>query len=184
MLDHAQGRDLLMTASLHRGFTLIELLVAMTISVLLLLLAIPGYTGWVADNEVRNAAESAASGLRYAQTTAIARNANAQFVLSATGWNVMLVDAPGVPIQTGTFNEGSRHATVVGTNQALGAATTVAFSPLGQVIVNATNLVQVDVTQPGIAGTRALRVLVGNGRTGVKLCDPAFPPTDPKGCPP
>ena len=157
--------------------------VAMTISILLLLLAVPGYTVWVADNEIRNAAESVSSGLRFAQTTAITRNANAQFVLSPADWNVMLVDAPLVPIKTATFAEGSRHATVTGMDLAFAAATTVAFNPLGQVINAATNVVRIDITQPGVAGTRQLRVLVGNGRTGVKMCDPAFLPTDPKGCP-
>jgi hypothetical protein len=26
-------------------------------------------------------------------------------------------------------------------------------------------------------------VLIGGGRTGIKICDPAWPATDPKGCP-
>jgi type IV fimbrial biogenesis protein FimT len=168
----------------HRGFTLIELLVAMTIAILLLVLAMPGYTLWVADSQIRNAAESVASGLRFAQTTAIARNANAQFVLNAGGWDVMLVDAPAVSIQTASFLEGSRDVTVVGVDATPIAATTVAFNALGQVLPNATNLVQVDVTMPSMATSRPLRVLIGNGRTVVKLCNPSAPAADPQGCPP
>jgi type IV fimbrial biogenesis protein FimT len=168
----------------HRGFTLIELLVAMTIAILLLVLAMPGYTLWVADSQIKNAAESVASGLRYAQATAISRNANAQFVLNGSGWDVMLVDDPTVSIQTGTFLEGSKDVTVVGVDTTPVPATTVAFNALGQVLPNATNLVQIDVTMPSMATSRPLRVLVGNGRTGVKLCNPSAPAADPQGCPP
>jgi prepilin-type N-terminal cleavage/methylation domain-containing protein len=184
VLGVAQGRKLLMRAGLHRGFTLIELLVAASISVILLLLAMPAYTLWIADGQIRNGAESIGNGLRYAQATAISQNANAQFVLGATGWTVAMVDTPTVVIQTASFDEGARHATFTGVDSGSVAATTVAFSALGQVIPGAANLVQVDVTMPAIAGTRPLRVLIGNGRTGVKLCDPKFPWPDAKGCPP
>ena len=40
----------------------------------------------------------------------------------------------------------------------------------------------VDATS-SLAGTRALRVVVGGGRTGIKLCDPNLPSTDPQACP-
>jgi len=173
-----------MFARHHRGFTLIELLITATVAILLLLLAMPGYTLWVADSQIRNAAESVASGLRYAQAAAISRNLNAQFVLNAGGWDVMMVDAPAVSIQTASFLEGSRDVTIVGVDATPAAATTVAFNALGQVIPNATNLVQVDVTMPPVATSRPLRVLVGNGRTGVKLCNPSAPAADPQGCPP
>ena len=105
-----------MAARLHRGFTLIELMVAMTILILLLVLAVPGYVLWMSDSEIRNATESTASGLRYAQATAISSNRNAQFVLSPTGWNVTMVDAPLVAIQTAAFSEGAKNVTVVGKN--------------------------------------------------------------------
>ena len=46
-------------------------------------------------------------------------------------------------------------------------------------------LAQVQVTSAtGVAGARDLNVLVGGGRTGIKICDPKWPATDPKGCPP
>ena len=98
----------------------------------------------------------------------------------------MLVDDPAVSIQTGTFLEGSKDVTVVGVDATPIPATTIAFNALGQVLPNAANLVQVDVTMPSMATSRPLRVLVGNGRTGVKLCipPPYMPTTDPQGCPP
>lgn len=179
-----------MTARFHRAFTLIELLVAMTIAGLLLVLALPGYTLWLADSEIRNGAQSVANGLRTAQAAAISHNLDAQFVLGATGWNVAMVATPLVPLQTASFNEGSQRATFAGIDQGGLAATTIAFNALGQAIFNATNLVRVDVSMPSVAGTRALRVLVGFLPTsnvpfhGVKLCDPAWAWPDPKGCPP
>lgn len=177
-----------MSAAAHRGFTLIELLVAAAISVILLLLAMPAFTGWVADSEIRNGTESIATGIRYAQATAISQNRNAQFVLAGGGWNVAMVDAPLVPLQSATFGEGSQHVTFTAIDATANPATTVAFSPLGQVIPNGTNLVRVDVTDPAVAGSRSLRILVGflpvsGVFNGVKICDPKFAWPDPKGCP-
>lgn len=175
-----------MAAWLHRGFTLIELMVAMTILILLLVLAMPGYVQWMSDSEIRNATESTASGLRYAQATAISSNRNAQFVLNPTGWDVMMVDAPLVSIQTASFNEGAKNVTVAGKDAAAVAATTVAFNALGQTTTDPANLAQIDLSMPAVANTHPLRVLVGAGRTGVKICDPdpkwVFP--DPRACPP
>jgi len=173
-----------MSSRLRRGFTLVELLVAMAIGLLLLLMAMPGYVRWVADAEILNGAESIANGLREAQADAIARNLNVQFVLAGGGWAVQMADPPNATLTRATFQEGSRNATVVGVDAGGLGATTVAFSALGQVLPNATNLVQIDVTEPAVAGTRPLRIIVGNGRTGVKICDPLFAnPADPKACP-
>jgi Tfp pilus assembly protein FimT len=152
-------------------------------------MAMPGYTRWIADNEVRNGAQSIAGGLRGAQAAAITRNLNTQFVLGAGGWSVQMADPPNAVLQTGSFAEGSRNAVFVGVDAGGLPATTIVFNALGQVPTNAANLVQVDVSMPSVAGTRALRVLVGATPSGVpfhgvKLCDPLFAFPDPKGCPP
>jgi len=47
--------------------------------------------------------------------------------------------------------------------------------------------VLVNVSMPSMAGSRPLRVVIGDRLTGtgIKLCDPAFAnPIDPKYCPP
>jgi len=174
----------------HRGFTLIELMVALTIGILLLLLAMPQMSVWMSDNQIRVGAQSVAEGMRMAQAAAISRNLNTQFKLDAGAWSVLVVDT-GTVIETTPLIAGSRDVTFSiydAANGALATPSTVTFNPLGQVIANATNIAKVDVTMPAVAGTRPLRVIVSNlagGTTfyGVKLCDPAFAAADPKGCP-
>jgi type IV fimbrial biogenesis protein FimT len=172
----------------QRGFTMVELMIALAIASFLVVLAAPGYTLWVADSQVRNGAESVADGLRMAQSIAVSRNLNSQFVLSPTGWTIAMVDAPGVILQTGTFNEGAKGLTFTGVDSGGAAATTSTFNALGQ-SAGAGTLVKVDVTNPAVAGSRTLRVITGayspiGFLNGVKLCDPSRPASDPQGCPP
>jgi len=178
-----------MRTSLHRGFTLIELLVTMTIGILLLLMAMPRMVLWVSDDQIRVGAQSVYEGMRTAQAAAISRNFNVQFVMGAGAWTVQMANPPNTVLQTTPFIEGSRDVTFTAAAVGGAAATTVTFNPLGQVIADVNNIAKVDVTLPSVAGTRPLRVIVGNlsaGTTfyGVKLCDPAFAAAnDPKGCP-
>jgi len=180
-----------MMRQLRRGFTLIEILVAMTIGILLLLMVAPQMSLWMSDSEIRNGAQSVAEGMRTAQAAAVSHNLNAEFVLTGTGWTARMADPPNDILQVATFLEGSKYAVfnaVDSTNAPSTAPMKVTFNALGQVIPATTNIAKVDVTKPSVTGTRPLRVLVGNlmaGATfnGVKLCDPYFPATDPKGCP-
>jgi type IV fimbrial biogenesis protein FimT len=175
-----------------RGFTLIELMVALAIASMLLLMAAPLYTQWVADNQISNGAQSIADGLRIAQTEAVKRNVQIEFVLDGTagsgGWAVQPVGGPA--IRDGHFSEGADRAQF-----AIGPAglTTVTFTGIGTIqrpnADGSEPFDTVDVTS-SVAGTRSLRVLVGGpaagARTGIKVCDPAWnaiDPTDPKACP-
>ena len=175
------------------GFSLIELMIGLAIAGLLLVLAMPSYSVWIADGQIRNAAESIASGMRYAQSQAVARNSAVAFILTpGTGWAARLeIDAS--ILQTGVFAEGSAQTTQTAVPA---ATTTVTFSSLGVINPNAdasATLMEVDVNS-AVAGARNLNVLVGGnnstvatqlgqGRTGIKICDPKWPATDPKGCP-
>ncbi|KRP53230.1 GspH/FimT family pseudopilin [Pseudomonas poae] len=58
----------------QRGFTLIELLLGLIMSGILAHLAVPGFKGLLDSRHRQEAAQSLASGMRYARTEAIARN--------------------------------------------------------------------------------------------------------------
>src|SRR6516162_9629244 len=80
----------------YHGFTLIELMVALAIFGFLIMLAGPGLATFLANSQVRNAAESVYNGVQRAQGAAIAHNAPARLVLDTTigtgGWEVHAVD--------------------------------------------------------------------------------------------
>ena len=175
-----------MTQAAHRGFSLIELMMALALAALLLVLAAPNYAIWVADGQIRAGAESVASGMRLAYAEAIKRNQPVEFVLDPTtgsgGFQIQLQD--GTALRTEPFGEGAKLAAFVA---APAGATMVTFNPLGQVIPNddaSDTLTEVAVTfSEASTNTRPLTVLVGGGRTGIKLCDPAVTDTtDPRYC--
>jgi prepilin-type N-terminal cleavage/methylation domain-containing protein len=174
-----------MTIQIHRGFSLIELMVALAIAATLLLFAMPAYTLWLADSQIRNGAQLVADGLRWSQAEAIKRNEPVQTVIDMTtqtgGWSAQRA-SDALVLQVGTFNDADR---VIFTPTPLGAAT-VTFDGLGRVpAANADAsdpVTSVDITS-ALAGTHALRVVVGGSVTGVKICDPAFVSPDPKACP-
>lgn len=172
-----------------RGVTLIELLVALAIVGLLLLAAAPLYAQWIADNQIGSGAESLAQGLRLAQSEAVKRNLAVEFVLDPTtgsgGWTVQEAGT-GTAVQSASFRQGAdRVAFVVGPAD----LTTVTFSSLGTITTpnaDGTNPLETVDISSSVSGTRALRVVVGGGRTGIKICDPAWnaiDPADPKACP-
>lgn len=177
-----------MTHRLPRGFSLIELMIGLVIAATLLVLAAPNYAVWAADGQIRAAAESIASGLRYAQAEAIKRNAPVEFVLDPTtgsgGWQARVL-SDGTQLQVDVFAEGSVLAAFT-TNPA--SATITTFSSFGGVLAPpdvATAPIQtILVTFSGtVANTRPLMVLVGGGRTGIKICDPAVSDTtSPRFC--
>lgn len=64
------------------GFSLIEALVALTIGGLLLALAAPAFSNWMASSRIRLTAESIQSGLQFARSEATARNSQVRFQLT------------------------------------------------------------------------------------------------------
>jgi len=179
-----------------RGFTLIELMVALSIAGFLLVMAAPLYAEWVADNQIKNGAQLIADGARQAQAEAIRRNVPIELVLDPTaktgGWIIQAQG--GGTIQQAYFMAGADRVAFAVTPA---GRNTITFSPLG--IIDRPNadatlpFDTVDITST-VSGTRALRVLLGGqtaadkpGRTGIKICDPAWTaidPNDPKACPP
>jgi len=170
-----------------RGFTLIELMVALAILAILLVLAAPNYAAWVANGQIRAGAESIVSGMRLAYAEAIKLNQSVELILDPTtgsGGYQLRMASDGTVLRTEHFGEGAKQAAFVAVPA---GATTVTFNPLGQIVANADasgTLTEVAVTfSGGIVNTRPLTVLVGGGRTGIKLCDPAVTDTaDPRYC--
>ncbi|MEO8675063.1 MAG: GspH/FimT family pseudopilin [Casimicrobiaceae bacterium] len=185
----------------HRivGFSMIELMIGLAIAGLLVVLAMPSYSLWIADAQIRSAAESLASGLRNAQIEAVKRDSQVAFTIDPTtgtgGWTTTLV-LDGSLLQSGTFMEG---ASLVAFTPIPPASTTVTFTGLGQIGPNAlgATMTEIDLdSSTGVAGARKLNVVVGGGaslvagqgnRTGIKICDPQanvkFGNNDPKACP-
>ncbi len=174
----------------ERGFTLIELLVAVSLFGLLIALAVPMYSDFLSNSQVRNAAEAMLNGVLAAQTTAINANTQVQLVVTpATGWQIVEVspDPSTTPVLPAPFQlgNGAPNAHVVPTPP---GATEITFDPFGHIIPNpdATATIScIEVTNSQVATARALTVVVSNTNqaTGTKLCDPLAAPTEPQACP-
>ena len=151
------------------GFSLVELMFAIVILAVLVGIAMPSFSTWLRNSQIRNAAESIANGLQRARAEAVARNTSVAFVLATdSSWTVDYVVKPVAadpPIDSRSSSEGSRDVT----RTVLPAgATTVTFNNLGQV-TDATPLAQVDFAAVG--GNRNLRVTIGVGGNA-RMCDP------------
>ena len=188
LLVRTERWELFVKHRISRGFTLIELMIALAVAASLLVLAAPSYAVWVADAQIRAAAESIVSGLRYAQAEAIKRNEPVEFVLDPTvgtgGWRVR--DAAGIVLQVGAFVEGAPLAKPVTTPV---PARTNTFNSLGGITspnADLTAPVTVIAVSHNIISAppvRQLNVLIGGGRTGIKVCDPAVSDnTSPRFC--
>lgn len=89
----------------QRGVGLIELMVALVITGLLMAMAVPSFSNWLAGTRIRSTAEGLLAGLQYAKSEATSRNTQVRFQLttsldatclrSRTGrnWVVDVVDA-------------------------------------------------------------------------------------------
>jgi len=88
-----------------RGFSLIEALVALVIAGVLMAVAAPAFSTWIAGSRIRSTAEAMLAGLQYAKSEAATRNTQVRFQLTSTldatclrsttgtNWVVDLVDA-------------------------------------------------------------------------------------------
>lgn len=170
----------------NRGMTLIELLVAVSLFVILLVLAGPGVLQFLGNSQLRNAGESMLNGVRTAQADAISKNAATRFLLIAGGWEIhQLVEGNDNVLQTYSLSQGASQATVTPNPP---VANQVTFDGFGRVIANADaskQLLDMTITNNQVAGSRTLKVIVSSNAsaTGTKLCDPAAPATEPQACP-
>lgn len=86
----------------HAGFTLIELMVALTVLVVLLAVAAPGFRDFARAQRIKSASSELASALSYARSEAIKSRADVVVIANtndfANGWEVR--DAGGVVLRT------------------------------------------------------------------------------------
>jgi type IV fimbrial biogenesis protein FimT len=191
----------------QRGVTLIELMIGLAILGILLFLAVPNFSIFLQNTQIRNAGESVLQGLNLARAEALRRNASVrfQFVTNLTSscalsdealsWVVSITDPAGkcneTPGATATGivqKQSSRDGTP---NVVLAAdATSVVFNGMGRVVgagigtIDLRSLAGACEHEDADGTMRCLRVLVSTGGQ-IRLCDPKVNPggTDPRRCP-
>jgi type IV fimbrial biogenesis protein FimT len=149
--------------------------------------------------EIRNTAETIVNGIQAARVEAIRRNASVQIVFGpGTGWVIQLA-ASGDKLQEQPDGVSTGASNVVindndndwVTDDA--DADRITFNGMGWRIANADSSPQIsriDVFNEKFGKCkhdadgllRCLRVVVSNGG-GSRMCDPATPTDDPRGCP-
>lgn len=182
----------------QRGFTLLEVMIVLTIIGIALTFGLPSMSAWLQSNQIRNAAESVQSGLQLAKAEAVRRNTNVQFTLTslvsagtAADWSVACqtpsAECPGAGM---TETEIQKYSAQEGAPAAQVAApqATIVFSGMGRVTPMPAATLAINVTNPNGGACaadggpmRCLRVQVSPGGH-LKMCDPALPSTNPRGC--
>lgn len=198
-----------MLKPMARGITLIELAIGLAIIGILLSLALPAFSLFLQNTQIKNAAETTLAGMTLARAEAVRRNATVrfQFVSSLTSgctlnaaslnWVVSLADPTGACdaapsdtaapqiIQKKSAQEGNQNIAVATTG-----GSTLVFNALGRMV--GAGITQVDFSNPtgtcehvdATNGTmRCMRIMVSTGGQ-VKMCDPKVDPTgtDPRRC--
>lgn len=168
-----------------KGFTLIELMVTLVVLAILMFLALPSYTLWIQNTQIRTAAESILSGLTLAKGEAARRNTAVELKIDAgSGWTAR-ISSTGEVIQSRVAEEGTSTATVTVTPN---GSDRVTFSGLGRLTTNDDGSVpfteiKVDSTRVPAADSRELCVVV-NSTGMVRMCDPNVTAPDTRACTP
>jgi len=198
-----------MLSQRQQGVTLLELVVGISLTGLLLAIAVPNYSSWIRNTQNRAAAESILNGLQLARNEAVRRNTIVRFSLTNTNglveWTVGCAAATTTcpaTIQTRTSNEGNENARVGISTTAIptpvpatqfstalaagdGLASGVSFNGLGRVTAApaaSTNFTRADIIHATNASARRYVVVVGLGGQA-RMCDPSVAlSSNPQGC--
>lgn len=163
---------------------MIELMIAVVIVAILLSIALPNFSAWIQNAQIRTATESIQNGLQLARAEAVRRNEPVNFILgTGSGWTVSTVAVPGTPIQSRASGEGSTNVTV---GVSPGGATTATFNALGRIANPATALTQIDLDVPASIlpadQSKELSINISSGGQ-IRTCDPNITASDdPRKC--
>ncbi|EEG07307.1 GspH/FimT family pseudopilin [Pseudogulbenkiania ferrooxidans] len=166
----------------QRGFSLIEMLISIVLMAVVLAFAVPSFSTWLMNHQIRNAADTAMASLQLARAEAIRTNTAVQLSFDSTTkkiWQIKRVDT-GAVLQQKNFAEDAPKVTITPTPSTV---TTVTFNGLGR-ISDTTPLTQLnfDVTTIAAADSKDMRITLQTGGA-LKLCDPnVTSSTDPRKC--
>ena len=170
------------------GFSLIEIMISMAVLGLLLLVALPSFSDWLQNQQLRNAAEATTNGFQVARAAAIRRNLPVKIIVGpGTAWSVQ-ENSTGTLVQARAHEEGTANAAITITPA---AATMATFNSLGGLIANtdgSPSIQRLDITNPAGGACQAdggamrcLRVTVSGGGS-IKMCDPIVAAGDTRAC--
>ena len=201
---------------LQSGVTMLELIVVVAIVAILAALAMPNFSTWIKNSQIRSTAEAIQSGLQLARAEAVRRNTQVRFQLTTSGaatcalstaganWVISMDDPTGLcanapindafPASDTANNPAPRIIQMRGATEGSGTSvvaagqSSVVFNALGRVTPVPADAISIDVSNSAggacanVSGPmRCLRVDISvSGR--IRMCDPAYASTDPRGC--
>ncbi|APV49701.1 hypothetical protein BWI17_08415 [Betaproteobacteria bacterium GR16-43] len=176
--------------------SLVEVMIVVLVAAILIAAAIPSFTIWIQNTQIRTASESVLNGLQTARNEAIRRNSCVQIKMMdspLTSWEVRECKNgdstdPATLISGRSYAEGSQNAT----SELLPIdSSIVSFNALGRVVLptnpsdGSPPLTQVDLrnTTLQVEDERRLRIEIPVGGA-IRLCDPkkTVAATDPRRC--
>lgn len=175
------------------GFTLLELAVTIVILGILSSIALPAFTGMLADMRVRSTAESFNLGLQLARSEAIRRNSRVSFRFTSSGeWTVCAAVSTAVNfacpdvIQIRRSDEASKNVLLSPTPS---ASTMTTFTALGRQYTDASASLKnpdgtVEMTRiefSATGGSKTYRVAISSSGKS-SLCQPSLPAGNVKAC--
>lgn len=151
----------------NKGFSLIELVVSVSIMSILMVIAVPSYSIWMAKLKMQSTTESVNLGIIQARAEAIRRNSLVNFNVNAnSSWSI--VDSiSGATINKRTSDESSNNTTLTITGSML------TYNGLGLLSPNidgSSSITNIEVKSNLNSTIPALRVVVGSGGSSI-VCD-------------
>jgi type IV fimbrial biogenesis protein FimT len=185
LLGAAQGRQLLrMPMNRATGFTLVELMIGIAVLFIMAMLALPNFSIWIQNTQIRTAGEAILNGLQLARAEAIRRNANMELRMDvSSGWTVRVVST-GEIVQSRLAAEGSGAAAVTIAPAGTTKVTFDSFGTLGLTNNDGSppiTEIKIDAPQIAAADSRELCILIRAGGN-VRMCDPQVASTDTRTC--